>query len=88
MPKSSPAKADTLGELTEFTYDGVAYKVAPASEWDLDVLESYEDGRIIAAVRALLGEAQWKKFRSKPRKTSDLNDLFGAIQEAVGVSGN
>jgi hypothetical protein len=88
MPRTAAAKAEALGENVEFDFDGETYTVAPAAEWDLDVMESYEDGKIASTIRALLGPAQWATFRSKPRKVADLNSLFEAVQVALGISGN
>lgn len=88
MPASNPAQSEALDESVNFDFDGETYTIEPTSHWDLDVLESYEDGKIVSTVRALLGSDQWAKFRSKPRTTQDLNDLFEALQKALGVSGN
>ncbi len=86
--KTNTAKTEALGESLSFDFDGDTYAVPPAREWDLDVLEAYEDGRIAATCRALLGPAQWETFRSKPRKVADLEALFLEVQKALGVSGN
>jgi hypothetical protein len=85
---STPAKSEALHESVSFDYDGHNYTIAPTTEWDLDVLESYEDGKIAATVRALLGPEQWATFRSKKRNVGDLGSLFEALQSAIGISGN
>lgn len=87
MP-SNPIKAEALNEPLNFDYDGESYTVAPSAAWDLDVLESVEEGKMTLACRALLGPAQWATFRSKPRTASDLGSLFEAITAAMGVQGN
>jgi hypothetical protein len=79
------AKADATGEMVAFEYDGETYEIAPTLEWDLDVLEAYEDGKIVATVRALVGPEGWTKYRSKKRTVSDLNEFFDAIQGALGL---
>lgn len=88
MSTPTPAKAEALGGPVAFEFEGETYEVAPTSEWDLDVMERYEDGQIATAVRALLGPAQWGRFRAKPRKVADLEALFSTIEKALGVSGN
>lgn len=88
MAPVTPVKAEAIGTPVQFEYDGDTYAVAPANEWDLDVLEAFEEGRILATVRSLLGEAQWKTFRAKPRNVQALADLFEALQAALGISGN
>lgn len=84
----APAKTEAREGEISFSFDGVDYIVPPAREWDLDVMESYEDGKIASTCRALLGPGQWAAFRSKKRTVSDLNDLFEAIQKGLGVEGN
>ncbi|GAA4981223.1 hypothetical protein [Actinopolymorpha pittospori] len=88
MADSTPAKAEARGESVAFEYDGDSYVVPPPMEWDVDVLEAYEDGKVATTVRALLGASQWAKFRSKPRTVQSLNDLFVSLQTAMGLEGN
>lgn len=84
----SPAKAEATGAEVLFEYDGETYVIPPAREWDLDVLESYEDGKIASTCRALLGPVQWATFKSKRRTVTSLEELFDALQSALGVEGN
>lgn len=85
---TSAAKAEALNEAVTFEYDGETYTVAASKDWDLDVLEQYEEGKVAATVKALLGPEQWATFRSTKRTVGDLSDLFEALQKAIGVSGN
>jgi len=94
----NPAKTEALGKEISFEFDGETYTVPPAREWDLDVLESYENGMIATCVRAVMGEEQYDRFKSEPaeggerkpkrRTVGDLNDLFETLQKALGVEGN
>jgi hypothetical protein len=61
------------------TYDGETYEIPPQSEWDLEVLELFERGQTLTPTRTLVGEEQWAKFKSKPRKVKDLIDFTTAI---------
>jgi hypothetical protein len=79
------AKAEATTGVVSFEFDGDAYEVPTSDNWDLDVLEAYEDGKIVATVKALVGPAGWATFRAKPRKVSDLDTFFNAIQEALGL---
>lgn len=81
-------KAEAQSTYTEVEYDGETYSVPPTMEWDLDVLEALEDGQIVKAVRALLGEEQYAKFKSTKPTVADLNALFEEIGKAAGFSGN
>jgi hypothetical protein len=85
---TTPAKAEATKVRPAFTFDGVKYSVDNTMDWDLEVLEAVEDDKIVSIVRALLGPDQWAKFKAKPRKVADLNDLFQAIAKAVGLQGN
>lgn len=89
MSANTPAKAEALNESIKFEYDGESYTVAPAAEWDVEALEAFEDQKIITCVRMILGDDQWKRFKSKPRNMGDLNGLFMTMQaQLVGPSGN
>lgn len=85
MATAKPVKAEALGKGVTVTYDGETYEIDPVSEWDLDVLEAYEDGRLVVLTRSLLGDEGWTRFRAKPRKVADLEGLFTALQEAAGL---
>lgn len=82
------AKNEVAKIKPTFTYDGVKYTVDDTMDWDISVLEAVEDNKIVSIVRELLGPDQWEKFKIKPRKVADLNELFEAIAKAVGLKGN
>ena len=81
----SAVKADVLGTDIAFDFDGDSYTVPPTSDWDLDVLEAIEDGKMIGAVRSLLGVSQWATFKAKRRTASDAAALYEALQGALGL---
>lgn len=85
-----PATAKTEAANTEivFTFEGDEYVIPTSGDWDLPVLEAYEDGRVVAFTRELIGPAQWAKFKAKPRKVSDISALFEAIETASAGRGN
>lgn len=86
MPaKSTPAKADALGNNVSFEFDGDTYVIPPASEWDLDALEAFEADKVVTCVRLILGDAQWSGFRKTHRTVGDLNRMFAALQRAGGT---
>lgn len=79
-------KAEALSETVSFEYDGETFTVGnDAQDWDLEVLEAFEDGKIVAAVRGLLGPDGWAQFKSKPRTVRDLNAFFETAAEALGL---
>jgi hypothetical protein len=86
--RKSPTAAEALREQVPFTFDGVEYVVDPTSEWEYEVLEAFEAGKISAFLKALLGEEQHDKFKAGKPRVADLNRFVEAIQKALGISGN
>ena len=86
--KKNPTAAEALGESVPMTYNGVDYLVPPASEWDYEALEAFEEGRIAGFLKAVLGEEQHAAFKATRPKVSDVNGLVEAIQKALGIAGN
>jgi hypothetical protein len=86
--RKSPTAAEALREQVPFTFDGVEYVVDPTSEWEYEVLEAFEAGKISAVLKALLGEEQHNKFKAGKPRVADLNRFVEAIQKALGISGN
>lgn len=72
--------------ILEFEYDGEKYSYDKAMNKDLDVLEAFEDEKIIKAVRLLLGPKQWSTFKKKKRDDEDFNDICEALFAATGVT--
>jgi hypothetical protein len=86
--KPATAKTEAKDTAVTFDFDGETYSVPTAAEWDVETLEAFEDGRIIATVRTLLGAEQWAKYKAKGRRVTDLTALFEAIQSATVGPGN
>ncbi|MEU9560351.1 hypothetical protein [Streptomyces fumanus] len=78
-------KNDALGTPTAVEFNGAIYQVPPAEDWDLDVLEAIDDQRMTHALKALLGEDQYKTFRASNRKVADLGQFFEVAGKAVGA---
>lgn len=70
---------------SSFTYDGETYWIRPADDWDLEIFEMIEDGKLVKACHLMLGDKQWAQFKAKPRKAKDFNELFVASQEALST---
>jgi hypothetical protein len=89
MPTAkTAAKAEALGEHITFDFDGETYEITPASEWDLDALEAFENDKVVTCVRLILGPDQWMRFRAAHKTVGDLNRMFAAVQRAGVGSGN
>lgn len=79
------AKADVTGETLSFEFGGESYAVVPSAEWDLDVLENFEEGRIVAVLRSVLADDGWARLKAKGAKVSDLEPFMAALAKAVGA---
>ncbi|WP_435112020.1 hypothetical protein [Nocardiopsis synnemataformans] len=68
------------------TWRGQTYSVPPsAEEWSIEVAEAFEDGRVIQAVRGILGPDQWASMKAKLKpKVKDLNELAELIGQTYG----
>lgn len=86
--KTTPAAAEALGALVPFTFGDVDYLIPPTSEWTYDALEAFEDGKITAFLRAILGDAQHVKFKATKPRIADVTEFVDAMQKALGISGN
>ncbi|WNT44333.1 tail assembly chaperone [Microbacterium phage Mabodamaca] len=85
---TNPIAAEALAADIAFTFEGHEYTVPPSSEWSIDALEAYENGRILAMLRDVLDEDVFAAFRSRHKKVAELNAFMEAIQKAQGISGN
>lgn len=66
-------------------YDGESYELPAAKFWPLEALEAQEENRVVGMLRSLLGEDQYKKFRSKPRVLQDIADFMDVVNAAAEV---
>lgn len=78
-------KNDATGTAHVVEFNGETYDVPPAEDWDLDVLEAIDESRMTAALRALLGDDQYAKFRKTNKKVRDLGDFFTAAGKKVNA---
>lgn len=69
----------------EFTYDGEKYVVPVTKRWPLECVDAQEDGQLLKFVKNLLGEAQYKVFRGKPRVLDDVDDLLGEMYKVINA---
>ncbi|MFF4952282.1 hypothetical protein [Streptomyces chattanoogensis] len=80
-----PTQNDATGEMHKVTFNGQVFNVPPAEDWDLEVLEAIDESRMTAALRALLGDVQYAKFREKNKKVRDLGAFFEVAGKKVGA---
>lgn len=85
MPAANTRKNDATGTNFDVTFNGDTYSVPPADEWDLDVLEAIDEGRMTGALRSLLGDEQYTTFRATNRKVKDLGAFFEEAGKVVNA---
>jgi hypothetical protein len=71
-----------------FEHEGQHLAVLPASEWTVQALEAFEEGKVTTFLRAILTPDSWSTYTARNPKVSDLQGLVVAIQTAAGLSGN
>lgn len=88
--KTEATSAD--GDTVDIEWDGTTITVpATADDWDPDVLEAFEDGKAIAAVKGLLGADTYTRLRrdfqrrhGRKMVVRDLNDLMEKVAAVYG----
>ncbi|CAM3624611.1 hypothetical protein GCM10009799_05920 [Nocardiopsis rhodophaea] len=85
---TAPAiQAEAVGstEPKRLTLAGAEYRLPATSEhWPLETMEAFEEGKVVTALRGLLGPDQWKQLKSTGATLSDLNTLAEQIASAYG----
>lgn len=72
-PKTTPdLAAQATQDFVTLLFDGDTYTLPTQEEVPLAFLEAYENNELVKAVRLLLGDSQWSKWRGKHEKVGDL----------------
>ncbi len=82
------ARAEALDTPTTVTWKGKTYKVKPSSQWDIEVLEAMEDGKMTALLRGILEGDGYARLRATKPLVDELGEFFDKIQKAIGAPGN
>lgn len=81
-------KAAAAGEPIVFEFEGDEYQVPPSEQWDVELLEAFEEHRYVFMVRTLLGAdqyARWKATGPGGRRTiADFDEFMNAINGVLG----
>lgn len=88
MPRTTAAKAEATNATVPFEFEGQSYTVVPTSEWDIEVLESMEEGKITAVLRAILQDDGYSIFRATKPNIAKIGEFFESLQSALGTEGN
>lgn len=87
MTKNATA-AEALAEKVPFTHNGVEYSLDPSTEWDIEALEAFENGKIMTFLRLILGAEQYAAYKATKPKAGEVNGFLEGIQKALGIKGN
>ena len=85
---SNPIAAEAFALPITFNFEGHEYAALPTSEWSLDALDAYENGRILAMLREVLDAENFAALRARHNRVGDLNGFISAMQKAQGIAGN
>lgn len=85
---STARQSESTGTPIAFEHEGQSLAVLAPSEWTVEALEAYEEGKVTTFLRAIMTPAAWAEFKTRAPKVSDLQGLVVSIQAAAGLSGN
>lgn len=91
-PKKTAAQREAEGiDEVEVEFDGEIYEIAADPiDWKVSTTEAFEQGKVVTAIRQLLGPEQWKTLSAKRYRNRQFRELFDLLAEAGGFdnSGN
>jgi len=86
--RKTKAKPETPDDTkVDVTWRSMKFTIESDPEgWDVETLQAFETGRVLTALRGILGERQWTEFTAaKPKpKGRDAGALFETIASAAG----
>lgn len=77
-------KAEALETEISFEYRDHTFTID--RNLSVDALEALEDGKIIRALREILGQDQFAAFKADKPRSEDLTELMEAATTALGTS--
>lgn len=87
MTDPTPAELETSdAETVEVAYGSGSYTF-PASleDCDGDVLDAIDDMKLSHALKGLLSDDDWSRFKKSKPKVKDYGALFDAFAETIGL---
>lgn len=83
----TPVEREAVGvEMATIEWRGEHLEIpANPEDWPVAVAEQFELGRIVGAVRALLGPGQWSKVERHNLRVRDLNELADLFVKEAGL---
>lgn len=69
-------------------HEGQKYTLIPSSEWDINVLEAIEDGKLTHVLRGVLAGDGYDRFAATKPKLSEMQPFVDKVFKALGIQGN
>lgn len=87
--KPAPKKPTVQDKVKAISFRGERLRLPEleSGSLDIDVIEAFEDGKVVTAVRSLLGVEQWAKVKAMTPKPTmgDLEDIADKIAKVYGM---
>lgn len=82
---TNPIQAEAEEKSLNMVWKGHVYYL-PVSQRDIDLefLEAAESGQLVAAVKKLIGDDQYARFREDNKTVGELEDFMEKAQELMG----
>jgi hypothetical protein len=72
-------------EQVEIEYLDLTFSIdADGTNLDIDIVDAFENGRIVSAIKAILGPVQYAQFRKTKPRMKQVNDLSDIIAKVYG----
>ena len=84
-PTQTASVAESTNTAVSFAFRGETYNVPPTSAWPFRALEAYEDGKLAAFLRAILGTDY---ARLADFTVGDVSEFVEELSKGLGIQGN
>ena len=80
------ARLEAMGDPFTFRWQGQVLSVAPTSEWPIAVTGFLAEGKLVEALRLLLGPDQMAQYMEGLPTMGDVEDLMSAMAKVQGLT--
>lgn len=84
----SAIAAEALAQPISIDFKGETFTARSATDWGLDAIEAFEDGRLAALLRAVLVDGDYARLRKLNPRVPELREFAEALQRGAGLAGN
>jgi hypothetical protein len=80
------ARREAVGAPFDFRWQGQVLSVAPTREWPIGVTSLLAEGKLVDALRLLLGPDQFAQYMEGLPTMGDVEDLMTAMGKVQGLT--